>query len=72
MMINSATTDCVILQCSRCGATATRKYGKRFVDGRKVQQYQCRGCGKVFLGMSGTDSTQGAPVIDSENRDFTG
>jgi transposase-like protein len=71
-MINSATADSIILKCSRCGSTATRKYGKRFVGGRKAQQYQCKGCGKVFLGGSDTDSSQRASVMASEIRDFTG
>jgi len=38
----------IISKCSRCGSTSFRKCGKSFRDHRKIQNYQCKGCGKIF------------------------
>jgi len=36
--------------CPKCGWLAVRKCGMRFLAGQKVQQFQCKRCGRLMRG----------------------
>lgn len=43
------------MQCPRCGADAV-KAGTKALSGRRVQRYQCKGCGFLFRGPDGEEA----------------
>jgi transposase-like protein len=36
------------IQCDRCGSERHRRHGFKLLSLRRVQQYQCKDCGKLF------------------------
>lgn len=51
------------LVCPKCGWSAFRKSGKRFLAGQKVQQFQCKHCGHLMRGNPA--SSANFPTYDS-------
>ena len=41
-----STSDAIC--CDRCGSGSYRRFGFKLLSLRKVQQYQCKACGKLF------------------------
>jgi transposase-like protein len=48
--------------CPKCGWSAFRKCGRRFRAGQKVQQLQCKHCGRLM---------RGSPISSSDFPPYT-
>ncbi len=57
------------IQCGRCGSSKLRRFGFRILSDRRMQQYQCKVCGKVFCAgasepMDGPEPESSSPVVN--------
>jgi hypothetical protein len=58
-----------ILRCDRCNSTNFRRAGYKLLSERKIQQYQCKDCGKIFWSREGLGE-EALPVVREPRRQY--
>ena len=56
-------------KCDRCGSTNFRRAGFRLLSERRIQQYQCKDCGKIFWSREGVGAEM-LPVVRESKQQY--